>query len=1046
MALPTKGTIPDQDSNDRHLSDQNSNNVARGLSQLENNANTPSDDQSSQGIQGADNFANLESKDGNPYDNYYKKKLGGNKNGQHVDTHGDTVQDNFNSDAPNLKNKEENPSSLYKSSDEASVAPRAGSRWWTKLRNVSGRGAATGGAVGLVVGGFGFTSIILAPASLLVTIEKNITSRDSDSTRTNISFRRAYIGRLFSNSTGGTEIEKKMTKMSPEQKARWEKANFKVELTNDGKIKTMQFPDGKTVDSGAKFNSHAENTPEGRRAVSNVLDSRSAFFQNEKFKNVLKNFKIVKSKRLSASDDRDPQKRKEAIDKSFDENTDLKSQDEKARLERLKATTVGEDGSKIKGKVDEISKKAGKAAGAAFPLSLACATYNVSRLTTATIKAQWIYELIRFAYPFMRAASQIEDQGNIEPSVVENLANRLTWYNPDTKAPDYNHSALDSQGLKMAIYGDYTSLTELTKKYTSWQWQKSINSTAQKYVNWANSVLGGKKNVKLLCRATHEAQVVGLIACFNDPIAAIICGAGMAAAPAVEKWLIPKVVVALSKPALDYLSTIDVSSSVQGEPAGNLIAAGMGFLLQNASLGNTLRPASNVEQVKNFIAKTNDTNYKYTTQLTMDEARQNPFDATNQYSFMGRIAAMVNPYISNDGTLFGRIANLTSAVNISFARLPMTAHALFSQPSNLTLQDTLSGDATANNLGKCEDPDLKDIGAVCDWSGRTVGYTDDRILNGLDAMANNSSTPGSDLLSKSITFMMNDTTTINDVATGLPTKTIHGDIDPNTGETVADSNFDNYIKYCIERKNDDGNGTIPIGSSTQPIADDSGNWFDGERCMGKDAKDQQMLDSFATYYNWCYVQYATAERMTDCVHNQPEANNVASVSSNCGDGSTASIYKCAVQFDPYAYSYGAGHDEYGKVSWYQNFKSNTPAPDANPFDCSSLVMGAVVAAFGQDIPGMSAPGSFHDTKYWQRLPDGSAQQGDVIVWDGHVEIIKSSDGSGYTTFGAHTHHANNPEADISEAHYGIHGDGMGDVYDGVYRYVGPGVKSGNISV
>ncbi|USN96570.1 MAG: hypothetical protein H6797_05945 [Candidatus Nomurabacteria bacterium] len=1066
MALTTKGGIPDQDNGNHNPSEFDSSDTARGLSQLENHPDNPSDDDSEQGIQNAENFANSDSSNGNPFDSYYKKKMGGNKSGQHIDTHGDTVQDNPNADTPNLKEREENPGSLYKSGEESSVNPKSGGRWKSKFLSNAKRYGASGGAAGLVIGGFFGVSVIMVPGSLLVTIEKAITNDSSDSTRTNISFRRAYVSKLFNkgNSSTGSKIEDKLTSMSEGQKARFEKEGFKVELNTKGKIKSMKFPDGTLVKDGASFNSHAENTVEGRRATSNVLDVRSAFFENQKFKDVLKNFNIEKGKRLKPSEDADPAKRKKAIDESFDENTKLKAEntsDPKAvdsRVKDLESKTV--ESSSLKSKVTEITDKAGKAALAALPISTVCASYNVARLTTATIKAEWIYQLVSFAYPFVRAAAQIEDQGDIEPSVVENLANRLTWYDPNktlpspdpslpgSKAgdpnPKYNLTAMDSQGLQMAIYGDFSGLTQFAKNYTSWGWEVSVNSIANKYINLVRSVAGSKQNVKDICLGAKLVNEAATIQCAAGPVAAALCVAGVLVLPTVGKIAAGALAAELAKPALAFLARVDLSSTTQGVDAGNALAAGIGLLLSNSTLGSGLRPvggtskAQMLQKIKGFIADTNETNYKYTTQLALDEAKRNQFDVSNQYSFMGQIASQLNPYLNGDGTFFSRIASMVRVIGTSFSKLPTSANALFSQPSNMTLEDGINGDPASNRINKCADQDMETIGAACDWSGRIIGYTTNNVLQGLNQIANNKIAGGSDILTKSINFMINDKTEYRDPTTGV-SKTIDGDINQDTGETISHSNFENYIKYCVERKSPN-NGTVPIGSSVESIAEDDGNWFDGERCLGKDNKDQTMLDSFATYYNWCYVQYATAERMTDCVHNTPEANNAANVSSDCGDGSTGSIYSCALQFDPYAYSYGAGHDEYGKVSWYQNFKTNTPSPNSNPFDCSSLVMASVVAAFGHDIPGMSAPSSFHDTTHWQKLPDGSAQQGDVIVWNGHVEIIKSKDGNGYTTFGAHTHHANNQEADISGGSYGLHGEGQGDAYDGVYRYVGPGAS------
>ncbi len=1041
MAVP--GSAKDLEEQIRAGNEEDASNIARKLQDQRVN-NGQHDDLSSEGYNRSTDALNDR-----------EKEFGNTKSGQFTDSHGDLVDANYNGGDDNqtaaaaLNEKEQagSPPPLA----QPGGAPSGRSGFWGKLLAGSKRFGPSGGLAGLIIGGFGVTSVIVAPGSLLVAIEKAVTNDGSDSTRTNIVFRKSYVSKLFAAKTGSSpsKIEDKMTSMSEDQKARWVKEGFQIDLDDKGKITRMVFPDGTEVKTPDAFNSHAENTVEGRRTTNRVLDVRSAFFENQKFKDILKRFNIEKSKRISPSDDKDPAKRKEAIDKSFDDNAGLKAEDPAnpdARITDLKAETS--DSSTVKQKVSEISDKAGKVGLAALPVSIACATYNVAQLTNATIKAKWVYDLVSFAYPFVRAAAQIESQGDIEPSVVENLADRLTWYDSNktvTKSvpnqpslnvgdpnPQYNHSALDSQGLKMAIYGDFTGLTDFTKQFTAWGWETSVDSAAKGYLDAANSALGGKQNFKKLCQGAKAANEIASLQCIAQPW---LCALAAVVVPALEKAAFSSLVTLLAQPAIDFIAKVDLSSALKGEGAGDAIAVGISWLLSDASLGSALRPAGGpnaLQDIKKFIADTNDVNYKYTTQVALDEAKDNPFDVTNQYSFMGQLASLINPYLTNDGTMFSKITNLTSVVNTSLTKLPdSTANALFSQPSNMTLKDGLGGDAAANRIGKCKSPSMADIQAACDWSGRIVGYTSDNVIQGLNNISNN--TAGSDdILGQSISYM---------------TSGDKKNIDPNTGDTVAGSDFENYVNYCVKRENGD-KGTVPIGSSTGKIAEDDGNWFDGERCMGKDAQDQKMLDSFATYYNWCYVQYATAERKTDCVHDQSEdsASGAANSSSTCGDGSTKSIYTCALQFDKYTYQYSAGHDQYGKVSWYQGFKSNPPAPPANPFDCSSLVMASVVAAFGHDVPGMSAPGGFHDTKYWKKVGDGQGQQGDVIVWSGHVEIINAKDSTGYATFGAHTQHTNNPDADISPSHYGLHGEGQGDTFDGVYQYVGPGLNTGATSV
>lgn len=868
-----------------------------------------------------------------------------------------------------------------------SLFSESGSRrgFAARLRAGSRRLGPSGGLIGLLVGGFGIFSVVAAPASLLVAIEKAITNDSSDSTRTNIMFRRAYVGKLFSKTkSGSSPIEEKLTKMSPDQQARWEKEGFKFEMGPDGKIAKATFPDGTAVNDGKAFTDHAEKTPEGRRASSRVLDIRSAFFNNQRFRDILRPFGIEKSNRLSPSEDPDPKKRKQAIDRSFDDNTKLKAEpDKNARVSALKEKTTGEGGSKLKGAVDSINDKVGKAAWVSAPVAAACAAYNVARLTNATIKAQWIYQLVNFAYPFVRAAAQIESQGDIEPSVVENLANRLTWYNPDPNAPDYNRTAMDSQGLKMAIYGDFSALSDFSKTYTSWYWETAIASTADDIMSTWNTVLGGKENAKQTCKIVHTVNGVASVGCLlGGWVSKATCIAGawlfsQAEKPA-EAWLVAQ----LAQPALDFLATVDLSSALQGEAAGDALAAGLGLLLSNSTLGSGLTVAGGpdaLDKIKNFISYTDDVNYTYTTQLALDDAKTNPLDVSNQYSFMGQLSSLLHPYLSNDGAAFSTLANLTTVVNRSLAALPgISAHALFSQPSNMTAPNPLGGDPTLNRISKCQDPDLAGIGAACDWSGRIIGYTSDTVLSGLTNITNG--TAGSyDILTQSINYL-----------------TSNKDIDSQTGSTTSGSEFDNWVNGCVIRQMPDGNGTLPIGSTTASITDDNYDWTTGEKCIAKTPDEQKQLDAFSTYYNFCYLQYATAERKTDCVHD------------TAADGSApnGSIAEVATAMGAWGGQYQACYTWAGGHGSTEDLKRRIDHHFAGPengVDCSGFTRAVIYQATGKDPGAMSTSSMCADSAMFEKVPRAQAQPGDFAInCTTHVEVITGVNGGNFSTVGAHT--------------------------------------------
>jgi hypothetical protein len=928
------------------------------------------------------------------FDDIINRNFGDGATGTKVDAHGDTIQRNYNADPEEerqaLQDQEQNPDSFFRPSTAGNPANKGNLA--ARLLAGSKRFGPSGGLIGIIVGGFGLTSVVMAPGSLLVAIEKAVTNDSSDSTRTNIVFRRAYMSNLFKKGSNDKlksegKFAEKTDVMSPDQKARFEKAGFTdVQLDSDGKLISMKSPGGELLDSGPKFLDYSENTVEGRKAAGDVFDVRSAFFQNQKFQDVLDKFSLKKSKRISPSDEEDPVKRKAAIDKSFDDNTGLKEEaDPAARAKSLNDKTIGDNASKIKDKIGAVTDKAGKAGLAALPISAACSFYNVAKITTATIKAQWIYELISFAYPFVRAAAQIEDQGDIEPSVVENLADRLTWFDSNEKLPNgqlnpqFNKTAMDSQGLQMAIYGDFTGLSKFTQQYTSWGWEVGVNSVASSFVKGIQQFVGGKGNVKTICSGAKLAQEVAMLQCLN-PIGVALCAGAAAFMPLVEKALVALAVEQLAQPAMKFLSQVDLSSALRGEGAGDAIAAGIGLLLSNQSLGSGLRPAGGSDKlnlIKKFISSTNDSYYAYVTQPEIDDAKAHPFDVTNQYSFTGRLASMINPNLFGDGTIFSKAANLTSVVGSSFATLSNpSANALFSQPSNMTYTDALGGDAAANRIGKCQDPDMQEIDAACDWSGRIVGYTSDNVINGANQIANGGG-GSNDIIAKSLDYLKQNK-----------------DINPDTGDIIPKSDFDNWVNYCTDKRKD------PVGTTTQPIADDDGNWFDGERCLGKDPADQEMLDSFATWHNWCYVQYATAERKDNCISDKPEAGNAANTSAAKG-----SIAEVATQMGAWGaqyqacYVYGGGHGK--DTAWIQQAIANH-FTGAYAVDCSAFVRAVILQATGNDIGDVTTQ-TLCSSQDFDHIPRAQAQPGDLAInCSEHVEVITANNGGTFATVGSHS--------------------------------------------
>lgn len=817
---------------------------------------------------------------------------------EQIDTHGDKIQSNYNADEPdadikNTKDQEESGgrnSLNYKKSESTQPTGRL-----TKLKKGVQKVGPSTGIAGFILAMFGGLTILLSPAALLVAIEKAVTTDGSDSSRTNSVMHRAYMGNILSKANkdeapcSGAKIKCKFKEVGQRQLDKFKNLGFKME-TIDGKdgrfkVKSIEYPDGKKVEDGKGYNSHADNNIEGRRSAGQVFNNRSAFFHDAKFTNVLKKFKLSKSAVLKSSNDRDKEKRKAAIDKSFNENTGSTS-DKEGKLAKAKARIA-----EVKGKTAKFKGAVSKGLGASTALAVACAAYNTIRVTTATVKLMWVSDLIAFAFPFVQAASQIQDQGNIEPEVVENLGDRLTWYDNKKKLesgeanPKYNLTATDSQGLKAAIYGDFSELKKFTDQYTTGTLGMAV--IGSQIVKSAQNTLG-KDNIRDTCRLNGWVQYASSATCLLGPVGFLVCATAIIALAAYGDDIIGAIVDKLAEPAMETISNANLDSSLRGVDAGNALAAGIGLMLSYSSMGSGNRPTKNaanggVQQVKDFITAT-DPEYNRQIELARYEAKDDPFNIYNQYSFAGSIATALNPYNSSSRTFFDHGANTLAVLTTPLSLISSSASALHSQPSQMTANPG----ATEGRMKNCKDPDMAEIKLGCDWSGRMIGYSSPAFLK----MAEDQATGGIDVIDSVVDELI-ASEDIDD--SGKPKGIDDGDIDKK-------SEYAKYREFCTDIRED------PLGTTSRTVeegSDDDQHWFDGSACAyGTSKTNEKRLDNFAFYFNWCERQFPAAEGLnsTNCWSESAVATTPAT--KNTGDWVIPTSGPC---LSPYGQRWGALH-------------------------------------------------------------------------------------------------------------------------------------------
>lgn len=881
-----------------------------------------------------------------------------------TDSHGDTVNKNYNADNPSrniddVKNNEQ--SNLY----NGSGANQPGSKGSIKGRfagKIKGKGASFGVAA-LLAGSFTAISTLLIPGALLVMLEKGLTNFSAESTRTDQTLQRAYVGGIFGVSKGATDLEKKMTGITEAEKTAWEKNKFtlEVEKVDDKptyKIKSAQYEGrGQKFSDPDSFLKFVDGNIKARQSFNRVVNIRAdSFNKSPKFNKILAKYNLNKSNVLKSSREKQKEARKAAIDKSFNENVGAVEGDREARIRSLRASTLDSPELKTKlGKIaDSVRKRSGGVDVVTIPVSIMCAGYSAVKVTNATVKAKLYLDLIRFGFPFFQAASQIQDQGNIEPEVVENLADRLTWYQSPTytqKLADAesdpaekamilekeNLTAMDAQGIKQALYGDFSGLMESAKQYTTgWVAAGVVGSKTASEIE--KIFPGGREGIRNACAVNSYVALAGAAGCAT-PVTAILCAAAFAATIAIVAEfgddILKKIVEELGDGAVERIADMNLDANLRGVDLGNALAATMGLLMMQKNMGSGLLAATNVGQIESFISATDDVYYKYGEELVKEDAKENQFDASNQYTFMGQVAVALNPYRAENSTAYSSFANLISTTFSPLQLLSTSANALYSQPSQMTARQG----SAAGITGNCKDEDMELIGALCANPGRMVGQTSMEVIN----KAKGQSTASNDATLDTIKYMR-----ANEYIeeSGKPTGEEQTGANDDTKEKKF--NYMKFKKYCTSDRVD------PIGTTSESLLEGTAedqDWFTYERCLGKDPADKEMFDNFVYYYNMCEIQIPIAKGVENCWSEATVAATPAV--KNTGDWVIPTSGPCLSPFGPRWGTQHAGID----------LSPPSGTPIVAPTSMKITSVGDLSDQYGTSVIGTATDGSNYSFRF-----------------------------------------------------------------------------------
>ncbi|MDB5165245.1 MAG: transglycosylase, family [Candidatus Saccharibacteria bacterium] len=670
----------------------------------------------------------------------------------------------------------------------------------------------------ILFGGGGLGLFFFSPGLLLVQMKEIFTNYGSSASRA----APARYNKMLKYTVGNPKVKaacasnpagKKCTlgTMSEAQKSNYEKAGFKMvgdDVSGRTRITSIEFPDGTRVETGDEFISHTRKNVAAASAANKAHNPATKVFNGGRFTDlVLKRFGQTKSKeKVSGNDEKE---RKDSINKRT--GNDISDE------ERLKSFSDTYDG-RIKASANKVNRFTG-------PIAIACATYNIGKATIAAVKVANGIRFVSFAMLFLKVADQIKNQGDVDPETASMLGTVLT--STAVSGEKAGLAATDSQGYKIAAYGGEGLLKEFTRAFLLGG--NKLLITIDKTIKLLQDKLGGRNNVKFICRSANDPKLIlllillmcgagastGAVAGTIVPLAGNFIGAlagtafcvGLMLAVAVGIEFVIGILVRLALPyVVEALanSNLDVNK-ISAVDAGNAMAVGSGVMLGTTALSRGLK-AGNKGDVTTFLAATADDKAQMD-RIAMYDSKDEPFNVYNEYSFLGSAVRKMGVALHTPNYGSEVLSNLGTIISSPLRLLTPNAGA---SPASMPVN------VSATDLSDCPEYTMTEIGIDCDKMGQPQFVLSPEEL----AME----------VSDNLDYML-------DVNRGFH--------DENE-DVVEGSTYSKWLANCTDQRE------TPMGATFMPIEDTDYDWSTGENCVGATGDghaSEEDLSNFRVYYN-----------------------------------------------------------------------------------------------------------------------------------------------------------------------------------------------------
>jgi len=556
----------------------------------------------------------------------------------------------------------------------------------------------TGGIVGIIAG-LGMLGLSFTPAALLINLKENLVQKfdlqnTSMTIRTNKLIAKKIAGDVTSGSCSVVQVACRFTRPSNKLLTQLEKNGIVAKNLDGSPVdKNKLFPNKRpdvyefTDKSGklqkvkaTEFSKTINSNEEFRSAFHKAYNPRFVGYADTIFTKVMTRFGVNKNSDVSKSTDT------KTVNDTINSDT---AGEPNAVSDGIKAggASVADDAAKevIKEEIITEGKNLEKKVGGktdAFQMTamVTCFALDTPGIISKTVRSYQLIQLVKYGFMFISLADAIKS-GDATPQSVEATGKLLTDVFKDDKGKVVNGSAMDSFGVKYALFGD-TKTSGFKKNVNKVVPGGGVMSTLGNVARVTSS-----PQVKTVCSAIGSPQAAGALTAAELALAPETIGIStifakglgimisqMAAMGAVSKaveFFAPQIVKVIPTDKILSLFMGDLTKNLQGEDVGNALASGSANMMgQTANAGGNA-PLS-VDQAIAYQKTTDQVNLAYAKE---DRATLSPLDASSPNTFMGSIATQMLPYFSSLSSASGMLSSFGSLFSQSIGLISGTAYA-----------------------------------------------------------------------------------------------------------------------------------------------------------------------------------------------------------------------------------------------------------------------------------------------------------------------------------------------------------------------------------